>query len=135
MGRRNKPRRIPNIPSKPKATLKPKSSVKEVLIDASKSVAGGVAAYGAIEGIDSVVKGSSQNNNNNPIIIQMPSPESPSTTALATMSPPVSSDMHDLKIVMIGIFALLLVIFLAIIVYFWTKSKEKRAVETWGYSL
>lgn len=94
-----RPRRIP--PPKPQKTFGEK--VKKGLQKTGEAVATGVAGYGVAEGIGAVMNGAPQNNNNNPIVIQMPAPETATTTALKTIPANVSGEMSDLKVLVLAL--------------------------------
>lgn len=127
---RIRPRRIPVEPPKPKKEIAEK--VKTGLKKTGGAVATGVASYGIVEGIGTIVEGINggpQNNNNNPIIVQMPAPEPAKTTALATVPTQVSGEMFDLKVLVVALMIGILVVMLIGVGITWVKSREKHAVK------
>lgn len=106
-----------------------KNKLKKVLKEGGTYAAGGVAGYAISEGIDAAVNGvvnGGSSNNNIPIIVQMPAAER--TTALIPVPAAVSSDLFDLKVLLLVVLVVLLVIILVGLGMYWIKSIEKRAV-------
>lgn len=122
MGRKVKPRRKPK--KSPKTFL---NKATNVLQKAGTYAAGGVLGYGINEGIDTVLNGGSSPNNNNPIIV-LPAPAPVPGPGPITALAPVSSDLFDLKVLLLAVLVVILIVILVGVAIFWVKSREKRAV-------
>lgn len=132
MGRLKVPRPR-RIPPKPKKALVERA--KKGIQKTDAAVVTGVAGYGAAEGIGAVMNGAPQNNNNNPIVIQMPAPETATTTALTNIPANISGEMSDLKVLVLALMVLIVLIILVGLSIFWMKSRENRAVKKYQAEL